>query len=572
MTSKASRLAAFMAVANTQALVSVPSSEQIANTFLPKTDPTITGTLAANNVTVAGNLTVSGTTTYINTSELNIADNIITLNSDVTGTPTENAGLLVQRGTSANVAILWDESIDKWVVTNDGSTYANVGGAAGATLIANTTDTQAFYLPMSNASSGAWSNAVVATTLSYKPSTSTLTLSANATVNAIANSSMLRVANGALNTSITPLGIQINGSYGTSGQVLKSRGSNTQWVSLTSSDVGLGSVPNVDCTNAYNITGGAISTYILAPNGGQANSTTFLCGDQTWKTVSVPSPTFSSLSGLALANTASGDVISYSVASVLVPEQNFGQGTHWNYYGAQWYSYTPLMEFPNPSPQLVTALTGMTAGQQFTAYDENWSPNTITLAATPSYNTNGPQPMLYVSTTTSAATWKNSLTIQSIVIPQYMAQVGQWGNANTSTAGIHTSSLGVGTDAPNYQTNPGEIRATGNIGAFYSSDERLKENIKDIENALEIVSAIGSQTFDWTDDYIEKRGGEDGYFVQKHDFGVVAQRVQKVFPAAVRTRPDGTLAVDYEKLSTLAFGAIGQLLKRVEALESNNNK
>ena len=37
---------------------------------------------------------------------------------------------------------------------------------------------------------------------------------------------------------------------------------------------------------------------------------------------------------------------------------------------------------------------------------------------------------------------------------------------------------------------------------------------------------------------------------------------------AVRTREDGTLAVDYEKLGTLAFAAIGQLLKRIEALEA----
>ena len=59
-----------------------------------------------------------------------------------------------------------------------------------------------------------------------------------------------------------------------------------------------------------------------------------------------------------------------------------------------------------------------------------------------------------------------------------------------------------------------------------------------------------------------------GYFVTKSDFGVIAQDVQAVFPQATRTREDGTLAVDYEKLSTLAFGAIKELLKRIEALEA----
>jgi len=127
------------------------------------------------------------------------------------------------------------------------------------------------------------------------------------------------------------------------------------------------------------------------------------------------------------------------------------------------------------------------------------------------------------------------------------------------------NSIGVGTAG---STTAGEIRATNNVTAYYSSDRTLKENIQDIPNALEIAVAIGSKTFDWTDAYLEAHGGEDGYFVQKSDFGVIAQDVQKVFPIAVRTREDGTLAVDYEKLGTLAFAALNQLLKRVEALEA----
>ncbi len=82
------------------------------------------------------------------------------------------------------------------------------------------------------------------------------------------------------------------------------------------------------------------------------------------------------------------------------------------------------------------------------------------------------------------------------------------------------------------------------------------------------VQSIFVQLFDWKDDYIESKGGADGYFVQKADFGVVAQDVQKVFPIAVRTREDGSLAVDYEKLGALAFAALVELTKRVEALEA----
>ena len=136
--------------------------------------------------------------------------------------------------------------------------------------------------------------------------------------------------------------------------------------------------------------------------------------------------------------------------------------------------------------------------------------------------------------------------------------VGSLGSTQISSLGVGTAASGTG----------GEIRATNNITAYYSSDAQFKENVTPVPDALGIVTAIGSKLFDWTDAYIAEHGGEDGYFVQKSDFGVIAQDVQRVFPQAVRTRPDGSLAVDYEKLGTLAFGAIEQLLARVEALEA----
>ena len=126
-------------------------------------------------------------------------------------------------------------------------------------------------------------------------------------------------------------------------------------------------------------------------------------------------------------------------------------------------------------------------------------------------------------------------------------------------------SFGVGTAASG---TTGEIRATNNITAYYSSDAKFKENVRVIDDATAKVSAIGGKYFDWTDAYITEHGGEDGYFIQKADFGVIAQDVQAVFPQAIRTRPDGSLAVDYEKLSALAFAAIAELVKRIEVLEA----
>ena len=62
-----------------------------------------------NNVIVTGNLTVNGTTTSVNSNTVNIGDNIIVLNSDETGTPSQSAGFEIERGTSDNVRFIWDE-------------------------------------------------------------------------------------------------------------------------------------------------------------------------------------------------------------------------------------------------------------------------------------------------------------------------------------------------------------------------------------------------------------------------------------------------------------------------------
>lgn len=112
--------------------------------------------------------------------------------------------------------------------------------------------------------------------------------------------------------------------------------------------------------------------------------------------------------------------------------------------------------------------------------------------------------------------------------------------------------------------NTGTIRATGDITAFFTSDKTLKENIQDIPSALDKVIAIGGKTFDWTDEYIVNHGGADGYFLNKADFGVIAQDVEEVFPIAIRTRDDGKLAVDYDKLVALAFAAIKELKSELD--------
>ena len=76
-----------------------------------------------NNLTVGGNLNVAGTINSVNTTQVNIVDNKINLNSDITGTPTADAGIRVERGTGADVEILWNETSDNFTLTNNGTNY-----------------------------------------------------------------------------------------------------------------------------------------------------------------------------------------------------------------------------------------------------------------------------------------------------------------------------------------------------------------------------------------------------------------------------------------------------------------
>jgi hypothetical protein len=85
-------------------------------------------TLSTNTVFIQGNLYVGGNATAITKTDLNITDNIITVNAGETGpgVTLNTAGLNVDRGSLANVAILWNETTGAWTLTNDGTTYESI--------------------------------------------------------------------------------------------------------------------------------------------------------------------------------------------------------------------------------------------------------------------------------------------------------------------------------------------------------------------------------------------------------------------------------------------------------------
>jgi len=115
-------------------------------------------------------------------------------------------------------------------------------------------------------------------------------------------------------------------------------------------------------------------------------------------------------------------------------------------------------------------------------------------------------------------------------------------------------------------TTNGLIRATNDIVAFYSSDERLKTDIIPIPDALNKIMQISGNTFTWiplTEEEKKTIHGNEG-----KDIGVIAQEIEKVLPELVENRTTGYKAVKYDKLTALLIEAVKELNKKVINLEN----
>lgn len=131
----------------------------------------------------------------------------------------------------------------------------------------------------------------------------------------------------------------------------------------------------------------------------------------------------------------------------------------------------------------------------------------------------------------------------------------------------------------NLYSGGGAATFVGDVTAN-TSDRRLKENIKNIPNAIDKVKSINGVTFDWKDDLEEINYTR----LRIHDVGVIAQEIQDVLPEAVRPAPfdtdeegnsrsgDNYLTVQYEKIVPLLIEAIKEQQQQIEELKQLINK
>ena len=182
----------------------------------------------------------------------------------------------------------------------------------------------------------------------------------------------------------------------------------------------------------------------------------------------------------------------------------------------------------------------------------------ITISSTTGYGTVINQNLLTTSDVTH-----NSITgtirATNGVVSGSIQVLGGTAIHSGSSGDYQFNSIGVGTAA---STVAGEIRATNDITAFYSSDIRLKENIQPIQNALEKVESISGNTYDW------KEGYDEIHSHKGNDIGVIAQEIEEILPQIVTNRDNGYKAVQYEKIVPLLIEAIKELSAKIKQLEN----
>ena len=135
---------------------------------------------------------------------------------------------------------------------------------------------------------------------------------------------------------------------------------------------------------------------------------------------------------------------------------------------------------------------------------------------------------------------------------------------DTLSAGVLISgSLTVG-NASLLDTTVGRIDATNDVIAFSTSDERFKDNITPISDAIDKISGIRGVEFDWKELTPEER--KILHSNEGHDVGVIAQEIEKILPEVVTTRDSGYKAVRYEKIIPLLIEAIKDNKKSIEEI------
>jgi hypothetical protein len=572
-------------------------------------------TVNSSGVTVAGDFTVSGTTTTVNSNTINLADNIITLNSDATGAPSQNAGIEVERGDEANVQIRWNEGTDKWTFTNDGASYAVI-----PTSTADLTEVTNLYY--TDARARAAVSASTSTGVAYSSSTGVISLSGIPNASLANNSITINgasVALGGTRTLVTSDVAESGSLYYTDARARAAVSAGTGISYNSTTGVITNTITQYTDALAVSANASAIAT-------AKSEAISSAATDATTKAnaakpvagtgISVSGVTVSSTitqytDALARGAVSAGTGISYNSTTGVITNTitqytdalargavSAGTGISYNSstgaisstitqytdsLARAAHSFTAGSGAYNSTTGVITIPTNtnqLTNGAGFVTS----SGVTAVTATGPVVSSGGATPAISMPAATASVdgymtstfasklngiaagatnvTNTNQLTngagfVTSSGVTSVATGNGLTGGTITSTGTLSLSGSYSGTWAVS-----GAITATGEVTAYYS-DANLKKDIVEITNPIEKVMSLRGVTFR------PNQTALDLGITDKEEVGVIAQEVEAVLPQLVTPSAfAGYKTVKYDKLTALLLEAVKAQQLQIDALRA----
>ena len=471
----------------------------------------------SNNVTISGNLTVSGTTTSVNSNTVNIGDNILVLNSDESGTPSQDGGIEIERGTSTNATLIWDEGNDYW--------SAGLSGAEVQIALVNGTYSglRAQSTTAGDVGLGNVTNESKATMFSSPTFTGTVSGVTKSHVG------LGNVENTALST-YTGQGGALDNQYITNGAGYITSFTNTNQLTTFQVEDGDGTEVTISHGKEWKfVEGTGIDINWTDTSNGTDGDPYDLTITNTAPMTGDEFDNDGTYASLRAQGTTKGDV---------------GLGNVTNESKSTMFA----------SPTFTGTVSGVTKSHVGLGNVENTALSTYT-------GNGGALDNQYI---TNGAGYITSFDITTQTDSKYLRS-----NANDTATGIITLSNSTASTTK----TTGALVVTGGVGvsgalnvggdvvAYASSDERLKDNIELISNPIEKVQSLKGVTWNWNENADELQQSLP-------NVGVIAQDVEKVLPQLVTDRDNGFKGVDYAKLTGLLIEAIKEQQKQIDELKS----
>jgi hypothetical protein len=536
--------------------------------------------LTGSNVNIGGNLTVAGTTTTINSTAVAIADSVIELNY---GGSVVKSGILTKDGTGGSTisgSLLWDGTNDYWIAGISGSELPLATTTGTQTLTNKTIDgSQLVALSVANGkltnssitiagTSTALGGAITAEQIrtaigtvvsgsaqidgSLLGSNKTITVGSTAItlggtattlagLTSVTSTAFVGALTGNASTATTLAtartinGTSFNGSADitianlVSGSLQIDHNSTTNYVAnrhidhtavSISAGSGLSGGGDISATRTLSLdtTSATFTTGVTTQN----NALAVVSGSRTISGIALGSNLATLTIGTGLSGTSYNGSTGVTIANtgVLSVTTNTGLSTNASATG-----------------NITITNTGVTSNVAGTGISVSGATGTVTI-------TNSGVTSIVAGTGVSRDSATGAVTIS----------IGQ---AVATSSNVQFNSLGIGMAA---SATAGRIDATNDIVAYSSSDIRFKENIKPIENALQKISKISGNTYDWK----AENKIEHGY--EGNDVGVIAQEIEEVLPQLVQTRDNGYKAVKYDKLVALLIEGIKEQQTQIHSL------